>query len=700
MQLDEDLPFGYKISQHAVFDMFSLQAHQNFQTATKAAQTLCKESCENRSEMSENDVLMSSRFVKKVEKNSEKEGGKKKIGKENNAKTIAGDKNNDISESKVDGLISLSKISKVAVEAIHVTSQSFQEDLENSIKMRFMKAKKSITKPLKTSGSKNKKNVAPKNQNLFVTWNQRMPMPESIKLDQYLVTLIDKIELNESKQKLRLGLERKRDKNKSIELDLDQESLTYFGNKLYISTCEILYGTYPSATNLIPSFSNGANEDHIFHVNNLSSSRNDENGDTSCRNDWNFCIPSVLTKFGLSGLIYADEELISSVKTFYNSMSEIDEFRMRKNVENSSIPAAIKNIMPMHFFNNREDRARICMAAFQFGSPLFQQEQSFSKVHSGTISALFGDEDDDENIAFEQNFFQSVSFIENSSLSLEIGNAGNVEMVETYFNTVLLPHCLELCLRDQGEPVKHWDQKYSIEKLKKSLIPDPCVHLNDHAQDAVKIAVTILRRSKLMKAIRYIVGGGVPGALITSFLRSAVMRKNLMGLPIWWCPWIHDLALLVYAATHGLFSIILDKSNQVSRFTNHKIFGKNAIETHIRTVFLEGRDGFKPTLPQSILSSSSSDQKESWLEFHAQKFPGTYIIERRLAFICSSLTTMAAEMSAQNKMAEWRFENFPMFDHNDSGNALFPIERIGNTPLCKSLLRVVEDEANDDANNL
>lgn len=233
----------------------------------------------------------------------------------------------------------------------------------------------------------------------------------------------------------------------------------------------------------------------------------------------------------------------------------------------------------------------------------------------------------------------------------------------------------------------------------KTLLPDPCITLFQHSEDAVKIASAILRRTRLMKAIRYILGGGVPGALLSSFLRSHSMRKNLVGLPIWWCPWIHDLALLMYAATYGLFAVIIDKSQNRERFMNHRVFGTDAVETHIRTIFLDGLDGLKPALPQSILNGAPSKEKEAWLQMHAKQFPEVNVIERRLAFICSELTATAAGMNARNKMAEWRFENFPMFDHGGLGCKFNGGDNNRTTSVSKCLLRTVEDEANDESSN-
>jgi hypothetical protein len=61
-----------------------------------------------------------------------------------------------------------------------------------------------------------------------------------------------------------------------------------------------------------------------------------------------------------------------------------------------------------------------------------------------------------------------------------------------------------------------------------------------------------------MRAAQHIVSGGLAFAKLMEVLQSALIRGSMDDLPVWWCPEIHDLGLLVHAATCGLFLILGD----------------------------------------------------------------------------------------------------------------------------------------------
>lgn len=114
------------------------------------------------------------------------------------------------------------------------------------------------------------------------------------------------------------------------------------------------------------------------------------------------------------------------------------------------------------------------------------------------------------------------------------------ESLEEYFQSVLLPHCLKLCLMlareqkkvasDQGNPDVYLGRP-SYENL--SPLPDPFIPFADHSEEALSNAFAILRRTRLMKSIRFIVSGGIPLSVLTEFLRGKVWRQQAGGIPVW-----------------------------------------------------------------------------------------------------------------------------------------------------------------------
>ena len=142
-----------------------------------------------------------------------------------------------------------------------------------------------------------------------------------------------------------------------------------------------------------------------------------------------------------------------------------------------------------------------------------------------------------------------------------------------------------------------------------------------------------------MKSIRFIIGGGSSLKEISDFLRDPSWRNQTNGVPFWWCPWIHDLELMVQCALHGLGSIPTALASEQ----------QHMIRKHIQEIFVQGHS---PVLPRAVLNSASQEEIDYWIGEQAKQFPSADIVEHRLALISSSLT---AGKSAQ-------YDSIPMFD--------------------------------------
>lgn len=222
------------------------------------------------------------------------------------------------------------------------------------------------------------------------------------------------------------------------------------------------------------------------------------------------------------------------------------------------------------------------------------------------------------------------------------------QSLDEYFQTDLLPLCLKLCLilaeaqtkaaSEQGKTDVYVGRP-TYENL--SPLPDPFIPFKNHSEEAMSNAYAILRRTKLMKSIRFIVAGGVPLKDLTEFLQGPVWRSQTLGIPVWWCPWIHDLGLLVHAALYGLASI-----------TTVLPLQQSFIEQHVRETFIDGTPGRMPFLPKCFLDQASKEEIDAWVEMHSKQFPTFHVIEYRLALVCSHLTDGTSE----------QYDNVPMFD--------------------------------------
>lgn len=185
-----------------------------------------------------------------------------------------------------------------------------------------------------------------------------------------------------------------------------------------------------------------------------------------------------------------------------------------------------------------------------------------------------------------------------------------------------------------------------------------------------------------MHSVRFILSGRVPASDIMSFLKGPIMRQNLDGLPIWWCPWIHDLALLVTAANRGLLGILSDRVNAKgteceSSLRNgdmtvgiltpaDKVFSKKILKNHIRSTFIVGKRSEAAVLPQCYLSGASFVELDDWVQAQSEQFPTAHVLERRIATICANLTKPDYLSKLGIDAADMKdiiYDNVPMLDH-------------------------------------
>jgi hypothetical protein len=234
------------------------------------------------------------------------------------------------------------------------------------------------------------------------------------------------------------------------------------------------------------------------------------------------------------------------------------------------------------------------------------------------------------------------------------------ETVHKYVKKVLLPFCVRLCVNGNGPSIGNargsngkYDTALGVNRYPEpaqevqSPLPDPCIELEGHSLEAVANGLAILRRVRLMKSALYIAGGGLPVERVVEAARSSTVCKNLHGLPLWWCPWVHDVALLAHAALNGLFSVVKDRRDDVAGCA----FSRQAIIQSMYSTYVAD----ETALPPTIVERSVPDEVSDWIDLNAAEFPSVNTLERRLAFLCTEISKGLDE--------EYRFHLVPMFDH-------------------------------------
>jgi len=258
------------------------------------------------------------------------------------------------------------------------------------------------------------------------------------------------------------------------------------------------------------------------------------------------------------------------------------------------------------------------------------------------------------------------TMLENAGHHWPTNHVNEDESMDDYLQSVLLPHCLKLCLTLAEEQTKVVSDRGKTDVYlgrpsysNLSPLPDPYIPLVNHSEEAMSHAYAILRRYRLIKSIRFIVGGGVSIQSLKEFLRGHIWHSQTMGVPIWWNPMIHDIGLLVHAALYGLGSITIVSAMQ-----------QRSIVQHIRKHFVDGIATIsggvteEPYLPKCLLVSE--EEINTWVNNHAKQYPTFQVIEHRLALLCSHLTVGT----------DAQYDNIPMFD--ECGWPM--IENISTTP--------------------
>jgi len=400
-------------------------------------------------------------------------------------------------------------------------------------------------------------------------------------------------------------------------------------------------------------------------------------------------VPLIVTRFGLGAILQAEDYVIESL--FDSSSMEAEKKSSsqamvvkseEKGVEAEAIASNSKQQPPEKPLSNQASswqcikddatlRASLCTTMITSGYPCSLANDTFVCISAELRLEL------NRNPALLPPIpFSSASsttsinkcpfFSMEDAFSPLFKSAGidwpeKTDSLDEYLQTILLPHCLKLCLTLAEEQTKVASDKgksdvYMGRSTYENLcpLPDPCIPVKEHSEEAMAYAYAILRRTRLMKAIRFIIGGGVPLNVLTDFLRGPVMTSHAIGIPVWWCPWIHDLGLLVRAALHGLGST-----------TTVLPLQQSFIEQHIRETFIDGSVGStKPVLPKYVLDKASKEEIDAWVTHHSKQFPTFNVIEHRLALICSHLT--AGTEAHYDSVPMWDEFGWPMIDDNSS----------------------------------
>jgi len=340
-------------------------------------------------------------------------------------------------------------------------------------------------------------------------------------------------------------------------------------------------------------------------------------------------------------------------KTPSSLSDHIDERTERTPEVSSPLPRKVVPVDPVEripdvFRDNARLRANISVAVLFYGFP---SKSERTRTVNPTLWNYHLEQTGSSSSAPPRTLFSDEDF-----RNIVISIAPDVDVPDArslrdYVETILLPHCVRLCINGNGPTTRgargsqgEYETSFGVSlhpepsERYPSPLPDPCLSLQEHSMEALGQANAMIRRVRLLRSCVYICSGdGIQVDHLRDLAKSKFMGA-VYDMPVWWCPWIHDIALVVQASTQGLFHVIPHRLEDIA-------FSPSAVQRTLQN----------SVLAKSVPMKIPQEQFNTWAERESRKFPSLFQLERRMAFLSGKATVNVAN--------EARFDCIPMFDH-------------------------------------
>ena len=192
----------------------------------------------------------------------------------------------------------------------------------------------------------------------------------------------------------------------------------------------------------------------------------------------------------------------------------------------------------------------------------------------------------------------------------------SIPELQFYVYSVVLPHC-------RAVASSHFGSVAGVNGLKRVL--DPVLPLEAYSPTAKNDARRLLQAVYLNAAVREVLKGQgiVPPVVSEGTLEPALVTAlkhpkfgDLRGLPVWWCPPVHDTALLSTVGRSGVYSAATDASADPA-----SALCPGAVLEHVATVF--------GTAAAAQLPSEAA--RHEWLASIAAQYPDEPAVRRHQA---------------------------------------------------------------------
>lgn len=256
------------------------------------------------------------------------------------------------------------------------------------------------------------------------------------------------------------------------------------------------------------------------------------------------------------------------------------------------------------------DAVKLTSAFILFGAPLPQNFLDF--VYQKVKGQIGGEVPQETN---EEQPKKEISHFSWKTIKKYTGVIIKEEAIELFYRTIFLPFC--------GSIITHKNLSTGSQKY---LIPNPLMTPNGHHLAAKGMSQLFVMRQQILYSIQYILCNSLKGLM--DFLRGP-QGRNVDNMPVWWCPWIHDLALLVGYLKHGyLATTPIFEDPQLP-------FNEKFLKAFIRKVFIVGTDNVPAVGRYDI---RNNEEAEEFVRVALQQKPDQRDAEVRVVRIVEEMT--------------------------------------------------------------
>lgn len=263
------------------------------------------------------------------------------------------------------------------------------------------------------------------------------------------------------------------------------------------------------------------------------------------------------------------------------------------------------------------DSIRLGAALILYGAPIFtplkaSRANALKYLMGFTTASSLKVDQNEESKSKDEEWSASFSW---KNIKAYSGVNVTDEALEAFYANIWMPFCM---LITHKNILSSSQQKY--------LVPNPLLPLSDHHFTAKGLCQLFVIRQQILRTIGIVLKTCLNELL--EYLRSPNGRV-VENMPIWWCPWIHDLGLLVGIEKHGF--LMLQKIFSDSELP----FNQKYLRAFIQKVFISGTSFFPPV---GRFDLRNEHDCEEFLKFALIQYPDIKDLELRIVRILEEVT--------------------------------------------------------------